>query len=202
MLKNRYYLPLLISLSSLLSGTAAVAQYTAPRLSIHLTNPLSLASKAGFKLQYRLNQDHSALVGYRNYYGYFPGYQVFGEYHHYYRTWNRWESFYYGKVGVGHATYDPKHYLAGWDKPYNDPGGYFFVGAGMGKRLNLDPFFMEFNFGLKYSHLLEVTDNINSNYFYTTGPGSLIDCSFTFGIQFFNEERNMYRHARAPRTGL
>lgn len=194
---------LITALSSVLLSvtccTQASAQYTPPRMSIHLTNPLSLLSKAGVKLQYRLNDNHSVLVGYRSYYGFFTGYQGALEYHHYYRTWERSESFFYGKFGVGEAAYTPKAYYTGWDATYNDPGGYGFLGAGMGKRYNFGPFFIEANVGLKYTQLLDKRTNINNNLFYTMGPGSLIDCGLHFGLQFFNEGRHMYYKTLAPR---
>jgi len=194
---------LLFALSSvLLSATCiqyAAAQYLAPRVSIHLSNPLSLLSKAGFKLQYRLNENHSVLVGYQWYWGFFPGTQGVIEYHHYYRTWERSEAFFYGRFGVGSATYNPKPYYTGWDAPFNDPGGYGFLAAGLGKRYNFGPLFIEGNVGLKYTQLLEKKSGINENLFYTLGPGALVDASVHFGIQFYNEGRRMHYKTLAPR---
>lgn len=177
-------------------------QYLPPRLSIHLTNPLSYASKFGVGLQYRLNLRHSVLVSYRNYYGFFPGQQGSIEYHGYYRTWDRTEAFFYGKFGVGNSVYSPRPLYTGWDARYSDPGGYGFLGAGLGRRYNFGHFFIEGRVGLKYTELLEPADPlnpINRNIFYTTGPGSLVDCGLTFGLQFFDEGRHMYYHTLAPR---
>lgn len=179
--------------------TPTHGQYLPPRLSIHVSNPLSYASKFGVKLQYRLNIRHSVMVGYQTYYGFFPGAQGSIEYHGYYKTWDRTENFFYGRFGVGTATYSPKNLYAGWDAKYADPGGYGFLGAGMGRRWNFNHFFIEGRVGLKYTEILEPGDAINRNLFYTTGPGSLVDCGLTLGLQFFDEGRNMYSKTLAPR---
>jgi hypothetical protein len=192
-------IPLMSVLLSVLSCGDVAAQYLAPRVSIHLSNPLSLLSKAGVGLEYRLNMTHSVLLGYRWYWGFFPGYQGSVEYHRYYRSFERSEAFVYARVGIGGATYAPKPYFSGWETPYNDPGGYLFAGAGAGKRYNFGPFFIQGKVGLKYGGLLEKKTNINDNLFYTTGPASLVDCSLQFGLQFFNEGRHMYYKTLAPR---
>jgi hypothetical protein len=204
MTKKTILLPTLLAILYLSCCHVAVAQYLAPKMSIHLTNPASLLSKAGVRLQYRLNQEHSVLVSYRWYWGIFPGYQGSVAYQHYFRSWERSEAFFYGKVGVGSATYNAKPYFARYDAPFNDPGSYGFVGAGAGKRYNFGPFFIEANVGLKFAGLLEKRQNYNENLFYTLGPASLIDCGLHFGLQFFNESRYMHhktfgplRHSRA-----
>lgn len=192
----------LLLIMQLCLATAGTGQYLPPRLAIHLSNPLSYASKFGVKLQYRLNIRHSVLVGYRSYYNFFPGYQGSIEYHGYYRSWERSEAFFYGKFGVGNSSYSPKSYYTGWDAKYAAPAGYGFLGAGLGKRWNFGHFFIEGNVGLKYTELLEPAEPenpINRNLFYTTGPGSLVDCGVTFGLQFFDEARHMYYHTLAPR---
>ncbi len=199
MSQRLFLIPLLSVLLSVSCCERAAAQYLAPRVSIHLSNPLSLLSKAGVGLEYRLNMTHSVLFGYQSYWGFFPGAQGSVEYHRYYRSFDRSEAFVYARVGIGSATYAPKPYYSGWDAPYNDPGGYLFAGAGAGKRYNFGPFFMEGRVGLKYAGLLEKITNINENLFYTLGPGSLVDCSFHFGIQFFSEGRHMYHNTLAPR---
>lgn len=183
----------------LMLGAKAAAQYLPPRISIHVSNPLSLMSKAGVKLQYRLNENHSVVAGYRTYYGFFPGYQSSVEYHHYYRTWERSEAFFYGKFLYGNSVYSPKPYYTGWDATYIDPGAYGALGAGLGKRYNFGPFFIEANVGLKYTQILEKKSGINTNLFYTLGPGSLVDCGLQLGLQFFSEGRHMYYKTLAPR---
>lgn len=192
-MKKTYILSIILSLICAAYSHQISAQYLAPRLSIHLSNPLSLLSKAGVKAQYRVNQENSFLMGYRWYWGFFPGYQASAEYHHYFRSFEKSEAFFYGKLGFGNATYEPKPYFSGWETKYNNPGGYAFAAAGLGKRYNFGPFFIEGNAGLRFSQLVEKTENYNRNLFYTTGPGSFMDVSLNFGFQFFNEERNMYR---------
>lgn len=171
----------------------AGAQYLAPRLSVHFSNPLSLLSKGGLKAQYRISQENSFLLGYRWYWGFFPGYQVAAEYHHYFRSFEQSEAFFYGKIGFGNAGYEPKPYFSGWETSYTNPGGYAFAGGGVGKRYNFGHFFIEGNAGLRLVQLVEKVEGYNKNLFYTTGPGSLVDLGINLGFQFFNEERNMYR---------
>lgn len=189
-----FLLPVMLCVTTVTHG-----QYLPPRLAIHVSNPLSYASKFGVKLQYRLNIRHSVLVGYQTYYGFFPGAQGSIEYHGYYKTWDRTENFFYGRFGVGSATYSPKNYYEGWQTKYADPGSYGFLGAGMGRRWNFNHFFIEGRVGLKYTEILEPNDAINRNLFYTTGPGSLVDCGLTLGLQFFDEGRYMYSKTLAPR---
>lgn len=202
MIKKTHLFTLMFVVLCVFSDRQVSAQYLAPRFSIHLSNPLTLGSKIGVKLQYRLSLHHAVLAGYRKYWGFFPGYQYALEYHHYYRTWERSEAFYYGKAGIGNADYAPKPYFSGWETQYNRPAGYVFIGAGLGKRYNFGPFFIEGYAGLKYAGTVEKTEGYNRNLFYTLGPASFVDAGFTLGLQFFNEERNMYRRtlgAHRPR---
>src|SRR5438046_2587793 len=101
MIKKTYFLPVLLALLSVLCCGRAAAQYLAPRCSIHLLNPVSLLSKGGLKLQYRISQENSFLVAYRMYWGFFPGYQASIEYHRYFQSWEKSEAFYYGRAGIG-----------------------------------------------------------------------------------------------------
>ncbi len=192
MIKKTFLLPILLVLMTTFCCTEADAQYLAPRLSVHLSNPLGLVTKGGVKLQYRANNGHSFLAGYRKYWGFFPGFQGAVEYHRYFRTWRRSEGFLYGRVGMGESGYTPKPYFSGWETPYNSPMSYGFAGAGGGRRYNFGHFFIEANVGLKYAWLLDDIKGYNENLFYSLGPASLIDCSFHFGFQFFNEERQMF----------
>lgn len=170
--------------------------YTPYRFSVHVTNPLGLASKRGVRLQYRLSSVNSVLLGYRQYYGFFPGYQAFGEFHRYFALQNAEnEAFFYGKMGVGNAGYSPKSYYKGDDGPYGTVDGYLFFGGGVGKRINLGHFFIEGNMGLKLAQPIEKKDDYNKNLFYWLGPGSFLDCGLHFGLQFFDEERNLYNHS-------
>ncbi|GAA4461337.1 hypothetical protein GCM10023093_05820 [Nemorincola caseinilytica] len=170
--------------------------YTPYRLSVHVTNPLGLLSKAGLRLQYRLSSANSVLLGYRHYYGFFPGYQAFGEFHRYFSIQNAEnEAFFYGKMGVGNAGYAPKPYFAGAEDPYGVVDGYLFAGGGVGKRINIGHFFIEGNIGVKLASPIEKKDDYNKNLFYSLGPGSFLDCGIHLGLQFFDEERNMYNHS-------
>ncbi len=194
MIKKAYFLPLLLALLSVFCCNRVAAQYLAPKFAIHFTNPLGLGSKGGIYGQYRLNQQNSFLLGYKWYWGFFPGYQATTEYHRYFWSWDKSEAFYYVKAGIGQAGYNPKPYFSGWDDPYKSPDGYIFGGAGAGKRYNFGHFFMEFNVGLKFTQLQQKRPTVDYNYnlFHSLGPGSFVDINFHLGYQFYNEDRQLY----------
>ncbi len=179
-------------------ATAQFCPYTPYRWSVHATNPLSLLSKAGVQLQYRLSSKHSVVAGYRHYYGFFPGNQISIAYHRYFALNADDEFFVYGRGGAGDAGYIPKPYYAGAEDPYISPDKYLFVGGGVGRRYNFGHFFIEVNAGLKLAGLVENKEGYNKNLFYATGPGSFLDCGLHLGLQFFDEERGLFRHSLAP----
>lgn len=191
MMKKTYFLPYLLVLLSIFCCKEVAAQYLAPKFALHLTNPLSAASKIGLRAQFRLTQENSFLLGYKQYYNFFPGYQITGEFHRYFHSFDHSEAFYYFKGGMGKSIYKPRPYYSGWEDPYSDPGTYVFFGAGAGKRYNFGPFFVEGNIGLKLAQLYEEPDNYNRNLFYSLGPGSLIDFNFHVGYQFYREARRL-----------
>lgn len=206
MIKSHFlHLLLPLFLLGILYRGNAYGQYNCPytpyRMSIHVTNPLSALSKAGLRLQYRFGNKNSALLGYRKYYGFFPGYQGVGEFHRTFSIQNAEnEAFFYGKAGYGKNTeYSPKPYYAGAEDRFSPVGSYLFFGAGIGKRINLGHFFIEGNMGLKLSEPVNKVDEYNKYLFHTLGPGSFFDCGIHIGLQFFDEERNMYNQSMRPR---
>ena len=183
----------------------AVAQYfqnspyTPYRWSVHVSNPLGMGSKMGAKLQYRFGSANSALLGYRKYYGVFPGTQISGEYHRTFSIQNgENEAFFYGKAGLGNATYQTTSYYNGDGKTSADPGRYIFAGGGVGKRINRGHFFLEGNIGVKLSQPFEKVSGINEKIFYILGPASFLDCGIHLGFQLFDEERNLHRKGMSP----
>ena len=183
----------LFSLFVLLSVSCSVtrAQYLDPHYAIHLTSPIGLLSKGGIKVEYRINLQNALLAGYTQYWGFFPGYQGNFEYRKYFAAGRSTsENFIYAKAGVGFADY---HYISDYyqhdlfgDEKYNykAPGTYALAGGGIGRHINFDWFFIELNAGLKFSQVIGRAHVYNERLFYTTGPGSIADFNFHFGVQF------------------
>lgn len=198
-----FILPLLLCLSCVHSvkGQYKNCPYTPYRMSIHLVNPLSALSKVGFRLQYRFGNKNSVLLDYRSYHSFFPGYQASGEYHRSFAIQNAEnEAFFYGRAGYGsNQEYTPKPYYAGAEDKFGPVGNYLFAGAGVGKRINFGHFFIEGNMGLKLAQPVNQVEDYNKYLFHTLGPGSFFDCGIHLGIQFFDEERNMYNRDMRPR---
>jgi hypothetical protein len=153
---------------------------------IHFTSPLSLFSKAGVMVEYKVGVQRSIMFGYTNYWGYFPGYQGYAVFRQYLNTWrhSRHENFLYVKGGVGHADYKPADWLVESGQTFKAPGDYFFGGAGFGRHFNFGHFFMESVVGLKYTGVPDAIDDYNERIFYVTGPGAIVEASFNFGVQF------------------
>jgi len=191
LMKNKVLLSLFV-LFSVLSCTVARAQYLDPRFAIYLTSPIGILSKGGLMAEYRLNQQNALLLGYSQYWGFFPGYQGTFEYRMYFpvRKSNS-ENFIYAKAGLGYAGYDISqpaytNISSLGDGRSNDaaPGTYVFGGGGIGRHINFDWFFIELNAGLKFSQVTSAPHLYDERLFYLTGPGSYADFNFHFGVQF------------------
>lgn len=179
----------LLILLSVSCSRQAHAQYIADKVAIHLSSPLGLISKGGFKFEYRLSQQNAVLVDYNRYWGFFPGYNAGIEYHRYYETWGNFENFIYAKAGTGYAEYRPQALYSGWDKDYFEPGKYLYGGGGVGRRYHWGPVFLELNLGLKMAQLIDKPKgDYNQNLFYSIGPGSFIDFNLHFGVQFIGHK--------------
>ena len=169
------------------------AQYLDPHFAIYFTSPTGLLSKGGVKAEYRLNLQHALLLSYTQYWGYFPGYQGDLEYRAYFAAHSRFsssENFIYGKAGLGYAGYTPNttyNQATSIDGNYTKggaPGTYVFGGGGIGRHINFNWFFVELNAGLKFAQITGQPHVYNERLFYLTGPGSIADFNFHFGIQF------------------
>ena len=178
-------------LFSLLACTESRAQYLDPHFAIYFTSPLGVLSKGGLKFEYRLNLQHALLLSYTQYWGFFPGYQSALEYRLYFPSRKSTsENFIYAKGGMGFADYQSKteykqvNLICDQRKEDKAPGTYVLAGGGIGRHINIDWFFMEFNAGLKFAQVTGATHVYNERLFYTTGPGSIVDFNFHFGIQF------------------
>ena len=191
-MKKKVLLTLFV-LFSLFVCTESRAQYLDPHFAIYLTSPLGLLSKGGVKAEYRLNLQHALLLSYTQYWGYFPGYQSALEYRIYFAAHSREsnsENFIYGKAGLGYAGYTPNssnnQVTSIDDNHTNDkaPGAYALAGGGIGRHINFGWFFIELNAGLKFAQVTGQPRVYNEHLFYVTGPGSIADFNFHFGIQF------------------
>ncbi len=153
-------------------------------LSFHFSSPLGLLSKGGVMVEYRMGVMQSVFFGYTRYWGYFPGYQAYAGYRHYYETWRRHDPFFYVKAGIGNAGYEPAEWLNNGKEKYVAPGDYAFAGAGIGRHYNFGAGFIEFMLGVKYSAVPRPIDNYNERIFYVTGPGAIVEFNFNYGFQF------------------
>ena len=159
-----------------------------------LTSPLGLISKGGAAIENRYGQT-SYLVNYTKYWGVYAGTQYGYELQHFLRPSYRsknflkpHEYFIYLKGMLGDASYDSKKLAVIGDNSniYIGPNLYGGVGAGFGRRYNFKFFFMSWKVGLKYSALIDNVDDLDKHLyrlFFVTGPGSIVDANFHFGIQ-------------------
>lgn len=151
---------------------------------VHVSNPISMFRKAGLKLEYRTSRVGVLLMG-TKYYGSlpkYPGEQGGVELRLYSKNEEQKTAnpFLYTKVYAGHQDYFAGS-GSGFTRVQDVPeGDYYGLGAGWGKHINFNPFFIDFNAGLKFTHS-EVAQDIA---FYITGPASYLDLQFNLGFQF------------------
>jgi len=155
-----------------------------PEFALQLSNPLGLFQKVGGKFEYKLNQTGLLFCATR-YYGTlpdYPGTQLGVEWRHYSLPMlnKRSENFFYAKLISGYQEERVSYGSSFFSHNYV-PGGYYHgIGAGIGKHINYNHFFIEFNGGLKavYSTVKQEAA------FYLSGPASVIDLHFNLGYQF------------------
>lgn len=182
---SKYIGIFLIALFSLQTTYAKDNKYN---VAIMITNPLGMYTKIGGGLELRYRQSSVVITGV-NYSGVYAGKQYRFEYQKYIRTYKKNETFWYIKVCGGDATYDGDKLslLDDKSKIKIGPEKYIGGGAGLGRRLNYNHFFLMFNFGLKYvAFPPDFPDESSEKFrlFYATGPGSIIDCNLRLGLQF------------------
>jgi hypothetical protein len=162
-------------------------------VALNVSNPLSATFKygGGFEHRYR---NFAYMASYYKYIGAYPGAQMNLDMRVYLRP--RWintrshfshQNFIYWKGTFGTAGFDgPKLSALGYDsKVVLDENGYAGFGAGLGRRYQKGVFFVTATLGLKYCALgdLEQEDKNLYRLFYTTGPGSIFEVHFLFGLQ-------------------
>ena len=178
-MQKKLYSVVVIVLLSVITAFKVNAQ-----VAIHLSNPLGLLSKARIKIEYRLDTRHALLLSTAGYWGWCPGLQGYAEYRNYHFVTRRTELFYYGKLGGGAGV---EFGIAHGD---TGPFTYALAGAGMGYHFNMgrsQRFFMDLAFGLKGCQQITVAPEGNDlQFFYISGPGSVVDINFHFGFTFSN----------------
>lgn len=155
-----------------------------PTIALHVYNPLGLIQKVGGKVEYRANR-MGFLFGAIRYYGSIPSYPgtQFG------LEWRKYSipqptkkavNFFYTKLIAGHQEHleaQGSGFLSVSEIP---EGNYYGAGAGVGRHINFNHFFIDINAGLKY-----VASTVKQETaFYITGPASYLDLHFNFGFQF------------------
>lgn len=182
---SKFILVTLIGLLSFSSVNARVSRYT---IGLNITNPLGAYTKYGGGMELRVRQSAWMISGVK-YAGIYEGKQFRFEYQKYIKTRYRHENFFYVKMCGGDATYDGSKLSIIDDKTKTiiGPVNYVGGGAGIGRRLNYRHFFVMFNLGAKYVFLPpDFPDEYHERfrYFYSTGPGAIIDLNMRLGFQF------------------
>lgn len=112
----------------------------------------------------------------------YPGTQLGVEWRKYAlaKSTKRSENFLYVKLLSGHQQ-QRDQYGSGFTNHFAVPEGYYYgAGLGIGKHLNFNRFFLDFNGGLKIVKST-VSQDIS---FFLTGPASYLDIHFNLGFQF------------------
>ncbi len=179
---------ILVTLIALMTFNGAMAKDGKYTIALHITNPLGAYTKYGGGAELRIRQS-AWMISSVKYNGIYAGKQFRFEYQKYFKTYKKHENFFYVKLCGGDATYDGSKLSLLDDKtkviigPVNYVGG----GAGIGRRLNYKHFFLMFNLGAKYMFLPpDFPDEYHERfrYFYSTGPGAIIDLNMRLGFQF------------------
>jgi hypothetical protein len=156
----------------------------AQQFALHLSSPLGLINKFGCKVEYRWG-NMGVLAGATVYAQYgiplTPGAMGTIECRRYgkKRESGRGENFFYIKGLAGHQQYNPGHgdgFLSAAEVP---AATYYGLGAGVGRHINFNWFFIELSTGAKYVY----SDVPQPDFFYITGPGAIFDLHFNFGFQ-------------------
>lgn len=174
--------------------------YTYPvyRTAITLSNPLSL-NKSGGGVEHRLG-NFSYMGSTYIYRGAYPGISTDLElrkyarkhYKHHRTKWTYQNFGYWRPLLVGIAAFDSdKLGMMGYPEHiYWYEKGYVGSSMGWGRRYSRGMFFWSIKAGLRFTSFAAAADPIESEavhlykLFYATGPGSVFELNFHFGIQY------------------
>ncbi len=173
----------LILVAFLFTIFVGVVYCQASKYALHVTNPIGFIQKAGVKFEYRTPQT-GWLLALTQYYGTipdYPGTQLGIEWRHYALSESkRGENFLYAKLIAGHQQFRAQ-YGDGFFNHFEVPESYYGgLGAGVGRKISFNHFFIDLNIGLKASLSTITQDNI----FYIVGPASFLDLHANIGYQF------------------
>lgn len=162
------------------------------KLALTITNPASAMLKYGGGVEYRRG-NRSYMLSYLKYTGAYYGKEYDAEYRLYFRKYmmhvkNKWiyQDFVYFRNIVGDMGYDGEKFavLGQKEKKYADLQFYAGFAPGYGRRYHKGPLFFLCRAGIR-AIAIPVDDKIKSLYrlFYFTGPGSIVEVNFQFGLQ-------------------
>ncbi len=158
----------------------------------YVTNPLSAVVKYGGGLEYR-KRNLSYTFGYFKYTGAYFGAQYDAGMNFFLRNkWihrnNDWiyQDFFYYRTIFGEAGYDGQKFafLGQKEDRFAEKQAYGGLALGFGRRYHKGVFFVNIRGGVRAIYL-GIDREIKSLYrlFYVTGPGSIVEVNFQFGIQ-------------------
>ncbi len=160
------------------------------------SNPLSASTKYGGGVEHRWGNFSYMASSYIYKGGAYPGAMLDLDMRVYMRKrWqvgrSKWtyQEFVYWREFAGLAGFDSdKLWMAGHPKGiYRE--GYFYYGgsAGWGRRYSRGPFFATMKVGLRGTKFEEMPqeDKFLYKLFYATGPGSILELNFQWGVAFF-----------------
>ena len=184
----------LFTLLIILGFFQASAQYMRPyRLALTLTNPLGVMNKYGGGLEYRF-RNVSYMYTYYKYICAYSGTSMDLDIRVYLRkirrvNYSKWtyQNFLYTRGILGDAAFEgPNLTVLGYSNPLSLPEHLYVGGAaGFGRRYSKGILFATVRAGLRGCVLPDISEEDKDYYriFYATGPGSILELNFQFGIQ-------------------
>jgi len=188
---KKYCFALLLILYSCHSYGQYIRKYS---IAVTVTNPLSATFKYGGGLEYRF-RNFAYVMSYNKYYkSLYPGSEIDFDMRLYLRK--RWmysrshwsfQNFLYLRGIAGSAGFDgPNLTVLGYTNPaIRDETDYLAGAMGIGRRYSKNIFFFTVRAGVRITALPDLPSEDKDLYrlFYVTGPGSVLELNFQFGIQ-------------------
>ncbi len=156
-----------------------------PHYLLHISSPIGLISKIGFKFESRSANVGNLVCINRYFNGGFPDYpgtQLAFE-RRYYKAVEfskRSENFFYAKLLAGYQEERAASGESFFRKSAVPSGNYAGLGIGIGRRVNFRHSFLELNGGMK--GVLSSAKQDKS--FYITGPASVLELHLNWGFRF------------------
>jgi hypothetical protein len=160
-------------------------QTVKPHYALHISSPIGLISKIGFKFESRSANVGNLVCINRYFKGGFPDYpgtQLAFE-RRYYKAVEfskRSENFFYTKLLAGYQEERAAYGESFLRRAAVPSGNYAGLGVGIGRRVNFRHFFLELNGGMK----AVVSSAKQDKSFYITGPASVLELHLNWGFRF------------------